>query len=487
MRPQRERPPRLREVDDVPHAPLRRAHRLRDRFLTAVDREPMAAARRAALRSAPVRSMARANWAESTGSIGVLTEGFGPVSTVSERFSGADSATHHLFAALSTRHAGHDGRDAPVARRDEFGAAARAMATALDRLNVAVCAFDADDRTAVWNDTYLRFFPEHVGYIHEGEPYRANLRRFYQVRLEPEELGLLERYVEEGVSRPADEQAPQAFSHRGFWLQASEQAGPEGRVCLWTRAPGVVPTAANDPIEGPGMAGFASGLDLYEHVGDGIMLTVQGGRIGWVNEAFVAMYRLPDKARALQGDFIDVYLSAWRGAEPSERPRFEAGLALLEENLCFAGVAYELPLPGDRWVRIVEQRRADGFGSFAHVDVSLLKRRQDRLLRAEERARATKARLAEQSALVHAMLDRIETGIVLVDAEGTIEVCNRRAIDLLGLPEAVMARRPAFDDVRALHWVRSAPGRREIGGRVVAVQTIALASGAVLHAFSEAR
>ena len=430
--------------------------------------------------------MAHANWAESSGAIGVLTEGFGADAMATEGFS-ADSATHHLFAALSTRQAAHDGRDAPVARRDGFGAAAQAMAAALDRLNVAVCAFDADDRTAVWNDTYLRFFPEHVGYIHEGEPYRSNLRRFYRVRLEPEELGLLERYVEAGVSRPSEEQATQTFSHRGFWLQASEQAGPEGRVCLWTRAPGVVPGAANDAsIDGPGMAGLASGLDLFEHVGDGIMLTVQGGRIGWVNEAFVAMYRLPDKERALQGDFIDVYLAAWRGADPSERARFESGLALLEENLCFAGVPYELPLPGERWVRIVEQRRPDGFGSFAHVDISLLKRRQQRLLRAEEQARATKARLAEQSALVRAMLDRIATGVVLVDADGAIEVCNRRAIELLGLSEAALARRPAFDDVRSLQWLRSGAGCRRIGGRIVAVQSIALASGAVLHTFSEA-
>ena len=472
--------------DDVPIAPLRRAHRARRRLLTAVDRESIVAGRRVAARASPVHSMAHANWAESSGAIGVLTEGFGADAMATEGFS-ADSATHHLFAALSTRQAAHDGRDAPVARRDGFGAAAQAMAAALDRLNVAVCAFDADDRTAVWNDTYLRFFPEHVGYIHEGEPYRSNLRRFYRVRLEPEELGLLERYVEAGVSRPSDEPAAQTFSHRGFWLQASEQAGPEGRVCLWTRAPGVVPGAANDAaLEGPGMAGLASGLDLFEHVGDGVMLTVQGGRIGWVNEAFVAMYRLPDKERALQGDFIDVYLAAWRGAEPSERARFEAGLALLEENLCFAGVPYELPLPGERWVRIVEQRRPDGFGSFAHVDISLLKRRQQRLLRAEEQARATKARLAEQSALVRAMLDRIATGVVLVDADGAIEVCNRRAIELLGLPEAAMARRPAFDDVRSLQWLRSGAGCRRIGGRIVAVQSIALASGAVLHTFSEA-
>ena len=45
---------------------------------------------------------------------------------------------------------------------------------------------------------------------------------------------------------------------------------------------------------------------------------------------------------------------------------------------------------------------------------------------------------------------------------------------------------PAFDDVRSLQWLRSGAGCRRIGGRVVAVQSIALASGAVLHTFSEA-
>ena len=436
-------------------------------------------------------------WGETgdSGQLGAVTEGFT-----------ADSATHHLFAALSTRLA-KERQQGTVAERVAFDAATPAIAASLDRLNVALCAFDADDRTALWNDTYLRFFPEHVGFIHQGEPYRANLRRFYQVRLEADELGLLERYVEEGVARPADEQAPQAFSHRGFWLQAAEQSGPAGRVCLWTRTGSVVPVPVKDELDGPGMVGLASGLDLFEHVGEGIMLTGPQGRIGWVNEAFVAMYRLPDKARAKQGDFIDVYLAAWRGADPAERGRFESGLALLEENLSFAGAPYELPLPGDRWVRVVEQRRPDGFCCFAHIDISMLKRRQQRLLRAEERARESVARAAEKSALLDAMLDRLDAAVVMVDPRGIVEVCNRRAVELLGLSEAQMASRPAFDEVRALHWVRTAdaeprspaegscPGdrplprrvaRRQADGRIVAVESVALAGGAVLHTFSEA-
>jgi len=415
------------------------------------------------LAARPVACVAGA-WDDSGGSLGVITEGYS-----------GDSTTQHLFAALSTRQPQEERADG-IAQRKSFDAVTPAIAATLDRLNVAVCAFDADDRTAFWNDTYLRFFPEHAGFIHQGEPYRSNLRRFYGVRLEAEELSLLERYVEEGVARPSDEQAPQAFSHRGFWLQAAEESGPEGRICLWTRTTSVVPVQVKDEIDGPGMVGLASGLDLFEHVGDGVMLTGPQGRIGWVNEAFVALYRLSDKARALQGDFVDVYLGAWRGADPCERARFESGLALLEENLSFAGAPFELPLPGDRWVRVVEQRRPDGFGCFAHVDISMLKRRQERLLRAEERARQNAARLAAKSALVDSVLDRMEMGMVMVDANGIVEVCNRRALELLGLSETLMASRPALDEIRALQWIRFADG----------VQSVDLGGGAVLYSFGEA-
>ena len=38
--------------------------------------------------------------------------------------------------------------------------------------------FDAQDRTVLWNEHFLRFFPEHADHIHAGEPYQENLRRF---------------------------------------------------------------------------------------------------------------------------------------------------------------------------------------------------------------------------------------------------------------------------------------------------------------------
>ena len=143
--------------------------------------------------------------------------------------------------------------------------------------------------------------------------------------------------------------------------------------------------------------------------------------------------------------------------------------------MAFAGEPFELPLTGDRWVRVVEQRRPDGIGCFAHVDISLLKRRQQRLLLAEERARECAARLAAKSALVDTVLDRTEIGIVMVDASGNVDVCNRRAIELLGVSAELMASRPALDEVRALQWIRHAAG----------VERVGLDGGAVVYSFSE--
>ena len=51
-------------------------------------------------------------------------------------------------------------------------------ASLLDSLTIGMCVFDAQDRTVLWNEHFLRFFPEHADHIHAGEPYPENLRRF---------------------------------------------------------------------------------------------------------------------------------------------------------------------------------------------------------------------------------------------------------------------------------------------------------------------
>src|SRR5690348_3256570 len=89
------------------------------------------------------------------------------------------------------------------------------VAKILDGLGIAMCVFDSSDRTVLWNDTFLHFFPEHSRHIHKGEPYRQNLERFYHYRLSPEEMTHIGDYIERGVLRHRSQTRPFTFEHRG--------------------------------------------------------------------------------------------------------------------------------------------------------------------------------------------------------------------------------------------------------------------------------
>ncbi|MGJ7491639.1 PAS-domain containing protein [Variovorax sp. ZT4R33] len=323
----------------------------------------------------------------------------------------------------------------------------RPVAEALDGLGIACCLFDAADDTLLWNRTFLAFFPEQAGAIGVGTPYAENLRRFYGQRLDAREMPSIDRYIAEGVARHRAQQRPFGFSHDGRQLQVASLPLPGlGRIRLWRE---------EAPTDGAGAAVLGrlpepleiDGAALFDHVAEGIMVTGADERIAWVNASFVGLYGLADR-RAAQGlGFEEIYRLAWSGAAPSPRVLFETGLATLGENMRFAGAPFELPLPEARWVRVVAQRGPDGRGFFAHVDITVLKRQQQQLLTAERRARESEALLRQKSTLLEVTLERMEQGILMVNAQRVVEVCNRRAMQLLDLPESLMASRPSFQAV----------------------------------------
>jgi len=55
--------------------------------------------------------------------------------------------------------------------------------------------------------------------------------------------------------------------------------------------------------------------------------------------------------------------------------------------------------------------------------------------------------LASQAALLRATLENIHQGLMVVDRDDRIAICNRKAMELLDLPGALMASHPAADDV----------------------------------------
>jgi diguanylate cyclase (GGDEF)-like protein len=322
----------------------------------------------------------------------------------------------------------------------------RTVADALDGVGIACCLFDTVDTTLLWNRTFLAFFPEHAVGIHVGEPYAQNLRRFYEARLDEREKPAIERYIAAGIARHRAQRQPFTFSHGGRQLTvASLPLEGVGRIRMWREE---VESAASGA--GPGGASAMPGIAdtaLFDHVAEGFMVTGVDDGILWVNEPFVRAYGLADRHAAQGLSFETVYRLAWAHAPSEARGLYEEGVAILEENMRFAGAPFEVPLPHDRWNRVVAQRGPDGRGFFAHVDITELKRQQQQLLAAERRARESETLLRQKSALLEVTLERMEQGIMMVNAQRVVEVCNRRAMQLLDLPEALMDSRPSFQAV----------------------------------------
>ncbi|HLJ21827.1 MAG TPA: ATP-binding protein [Stellaceae bacterium] len=81
------------------------------------------------------------------------------------------------------------------------------------------------------------------------------------------------------------------------------------------------------------------------------------------------------------------------------------------------------------------------------------------LQRSREQLKASEARAAEKSALLEVTLENMSQGILMVDAARNVQVCNRRAMELLDLPRELLAGRPKFADVLRWQWERGEFGK----------------------------
>jgi diguanylate cyclase (GGDEF)-like protein len=76
-----------------------------------------------------------------------------------------------------------------------------------------------------------------------------------------------------------------------------------------------------------------------------------------------------------------------------------------------------------------------------------LARQAEELHASAEALRDSERHVKEKSALLETTLEEIDQGIMMVDAERRVMVCNRRAMELMGLPPDWMATQPSFDEL----------------------------------------
>ena len=382
---------------------------------------------------------------------------------------------------------------------------------ALDSLGIAMCLFDDEDRLVAWNRSVLRFFPEHAADIAIGEPYAANLRRFYLGRLSTDEQPRIDRYIDEGIERHRTQQRPFAFEHRGMRLLVASLPVPGvGRIRIWRDDTGGPQRDDAASLSAGSLdLGGIEGATLFDHVADGMMVSGADDRILWVNQPFVTMYGFSHRDAVVGMTFEAAYRGAWTGWEHTAPDLFASGMETLKENMRFAGAPFEVPLPGECWCRVIEQRGPDDKRFFAHVDITVLKRQQSRLQIAERRARESESLLRQKSALLETTLESMAQGIMMVNADGVVEVCNDRVLQLLDLPRELLASRPHFSEVVAYQWANDEFSRtdrslipmvmrHQIGtecvdrydrerpdGRVIEVSIVPIGGGGVIRTYTD--
>ena len=137
--------------------------------------------------------------------------------------------------------------------------------------------------------------------------------------------------------------------------------------------------------------------------------------------------------------------------------------------------------------------------------IRLIEKSQQRIGQQVVAIQASEAKFSAQSTLLETTLDHMNQGLMLVDAAGTIAVCNRRASEILGLPPELMADRPSFDEVvefqkasgefvgsqgtpidpATLSSNRSIYERRRPNGTIIEVRSVALPDGGWVRTFTD--
>jgi diguanylate cyclase (GGDEF)-like protein len=115
-----------------------------------------------------------------------------------------------------------------------------------------------------------------------------------------------------------------------------------------------------------------------------------------------------------------------------------------------SGEVVDAPQTSVAETNLVGKALSDASRRLHEQGMALVAANRDLEKRVEERTRE----LSAQSRLVAATLDNMDQGLMLLDADGTVPICNQRAMDLLDLPPELMQSRPTFEAVREFQLAR---------------------------------
>ncbi len=291
-------------------------------------------------------------------------------------------------------------------------------ATLLDSLGIGMCVFDARDRAVLWNEHFLMFFPEHADCIHVGEHYADNLRRFYLLRLQPEEQAHIDRYIQDGVRRHREQTREYVFVHRGRKLRVAASPQPNGdRIRVWLDLTNMEASLLNPEVQQlvsslNGASQVPETLRVFDQLSDGVAIHDAGGRIVFANDRFVAMYGLRTQNDVLGKTFDDLIRQHWAGRAEPENPTVADDLgAALKDSIQFSGFPFEIPLPGNRWVRVTMSATTGSQACSCHTDIT-----REKLVAAEMHQLTERFRLESHRDALTGLLNRRGLNPLLLEA-----------------------------------------------------------------------
>ncbi|MBM0207525.1 EAL domain-containing protein [Micromonospora sp. STR1s_5] len=126
----------------------------------------------------------------------------------------------------------------------------------------------------------------------------------------------------------------------------------------------------------------------------------------------------------------------------------------------------------------------------------------------ESRVSERTQELRAQATLLETTLDNMAQGLMVVDPDGTVPICNQRALELLDLPANLMAARPKFQavlqhqidsgefdnaDTRMRDWVarggveKTAHSyvRERPNGTILEIKTVPLGDGSIIRTYTD--
>ncbi|WP_432472972.1 NahK/ErcS family hybrid sensor histidine kinase/response regulator [Amphritea sp. HPY] len=220
-------------------------------------------------------------------------------------------------------------------------------------------------------------------------------------------------------------------------------------------------------------------IDAIESISDAFVLFDSERRIVLYNSKFSSFW-----------EDTGVTIARGTAIQDIKRLATEHGVIVEEYVAEEADNSIVYRLNNDRWAQMSERRTRDGGLVILYTDITELKQR--------ETARRERA-LADKSRVLQNTVDNLSQGVVLINAQGRLEVWNQRFAELSGFSEERLNQQPVFDDlisdcelILLTPFTNSHSGRAAIeleqslsNGKVIEIRTHPMPEGGFVNTYTD--